>query len=257
MDAGTMFGAVPKVLWSKKCPADADNYMPQATFPMLVRTADKNILIDTGIGNKLSGKQHTIFHMEKPWNLIDELRNFGLGRDDIDIVILTHGDFDHAGGAVMFTASGHLEPTFPKARHIIQQIEWDDISNPNDRAAHTYFPINFEQLVQHDLLEFANGDTTLLPGISLRLTGGHTRGHQIIILQGEKEKAVHLADLLPMHYHLNPLWIMAYDNYPLDVINRKKEYYTEFGESCWFTFYHDPELRACKIDSNLQIIGTI
>ena len=97
LDGGAMFGVVPKVLWEKKYPCSDGNFVPLAAWPILIRTPDANILTETGIGNKLSDKQKKIFRIREEWNLIGELNEMGLQREDIDYVILTHYDFDHAG----------------------------------------------------------------------------------------------------------------------------------------------------------------
>jgi hypothetical protein len=94
--------------------------------------------------------------------------------------------------------------------------------------------------------------------VEVQLTGGHTRGHQIVRLQSNKKIAYHLADLLPTHVHFNPLWIMAYDNYPLDVISLKQKYEANgIRENAWFTFYHDPAMYACKFDMQGQVVQKI
>ena len=89
-------------------------------------------------------------------------------------------------------------------------------------------------------------------------TGGHTRGHQIVRIESEKTTAYHLADLLPTHLHFNPLWIMAYDNFPMEVIDLKEKYETMgIRENAWFTFYHDPSMYACKFDVQGHVVKKI
>jgi glyoxylase-like metal-dependent hydrolase (beta-lactamase superfamily II) len=257
LDGGTMFGAVPKVLWQKKWPADEDNYLYMINAPLLVRTATANLLIDSGLGNKLTDKQQKIFRVCRQWSLPEELAALGLERGDIDFVILTHCDYDHAGGIVMEN-KGSTELTFPRARHIIQTTEWFDACHPNSRSAHTYWPVNFAGLEESGLLELVDGRAEVVKGVSVELTGGHTRGHQLIHIQGESASAVHLGDVLPAHTHTNPLWIMAYDNFPLDIIAKKEELLPRFqGENCWFTFYHDPAMFACRLDEKGQVVEKI
>jgi len=256
LDGGAMFGAVPKVLWSRKCPVDEDNYFDLINNPLLIRTTDANIIVDTGLGNKLTPKQQKIFRVTQQWKVVEELRQRGLKREDIDVVLFTHADFDHAGGATM-EVDGKLEPTFPNARYILQQREWEDYSAPNIRAAHTYFPENLQAVEQSGLIEPVTGEVEITKGIKVRLSGGHTRGHQIIEMEGSRGCAVHMGDLFPTHHHVNPLWIMGYDNFPLDVIDRKVAYFSEYSErDCWFTFYHDFDIRACRIGQDYTITET-
>ncbi|WP_051305418.1 MBL fold metallo-hydrolase [Desulfogranum mediterraneum] len=257
LDGGTMFGAVPKLLWNKRYPADSDNYIELLNHPLLIRTPEANLLIDTGLGNKLSKKQEKIFRVTRPWEVIEDLHRFGLGREDIDYVLFSHGDFDHAGGVVMVNPSGDLELTYPRARHLMQRREWEDISAPNSRAAHTYFPVNFEGLEASGLLELVDGEAEVVPGVTLRHSGGHTRGHQVVMIEGDQASALHMGDLFPTHHHANPLWIMAYDNFPLRVIEEKEALFGEcLRKNCWLTFYHDFQMRACRLGANQEVVET-
>lgn len=258
LDGGTMYGAVPKILWRKKYPPDDENYIKLLNAPLLVTVEGHNILIDTGLGNKLTVKQKQIFRVYRDWSLVEDLAAKGLARDDIDIVILTHCDFDHAGGVVMRNDTGGMELTFPRARHIVQKREWEDVCAPNIRSAHTYWPDNFSGLADSGLLELVDGDAQIVPGITVRLTGGHTRGHQLVAMEGEKECAVHLGDLFPTHTHANPLWIMAYDNFPLDVVRIKERLLPEYiRNQCWFTFYHDIYMKACRLDGEGRVATSL
>lgn len=254
-DGGAMFGPVPKVLWSKKNPADADNFHEYINNPLLIRTREHNIIIDSGIGNKLTEKQQKIFGITKKWDLVNDLKRVGLNREDIHGVILTHCDFDHASGIVMDTGKEQYEVTFPNAKHIIQQKEWEDACNPNVRSAHSYFPVNFGLLKESSLLELIDGELEVFPGVRVRLSGGHTRGHQTVVISGDESCAVHMGDIFPTHNHANPLWVMAYDNFPLDVIEQKTAIFNEYKEkNCWFTFYHDIAMKACRLGEKNSIV---
>jgi glyoxylase-like metal-dependent hydrolase (beta-lactamase superfamily II) len=249
LDGGTMYGAVPKVLWNRKYPADKDNFIRMLNAPLLVQSARHNILIDTGLGNKLSDKQKQIFRVCRDWTVPTDLQSLGLSRRDIDIVIFTHCDFDHAGGLIMLNEQGKAEPTFPAARHIVQMTEWQDVQQPNIRSIHTYWPENFSGLADSGLLEIVDGEAEIAPGITVRHTGGHTRGYQLVEIQGSEGCAVHLGDLLPTHTHTNPLWIMAYDNFPMEVIELKQTLIPHYQKkNCWFTMYHDAFMNACRLD---------
>jgi len=257
LDGGTMFGAVPKVLWSKKYPAE-NNYIQLVNRPLLIKTPDALVVLETGLGNKLSTKQKQIFRLSREWDVPDDLRKLHIAREDIDFVILTHCDFDHAGGIVMLDESGRAQLTFPKAKHVIQQSEWHDATHPNRRSAHTYWAENFSELNEPGNLLLVQGSSQVCPGVEVIHTGGHTRGHQIVRLESEGEVAYHLADLLPTHAHFNPLWIMAYDNFPLEVVELKETLEARaLKEKAWLTFYHDPIIHACKFDAEGTIIAQV
>jgi len=245
LDGGPMFGPVPKALWSRKVEVDNNNCIAIANSAMLVRTPTANIIIDSGIGNKMTPKQQENFNLESPWRLPEELAGLGLRCDEIDIVIPTHADFDHAGGLVFRDADGSLKPTFPRARHIFQEKEWAVVENPDRRSATSYWPENFTSLKENNLIELVDGEFRVTPEVRVFLTGGHTIGHQAVEIVSGGESAVHLGDLLPSHNHLHPLWVIAYDDYPMEVIAFKERFLPEYAaRKSWILFYHDTEILA-------------
>lgn len=251
VDGGSMFGVVPKTLWARKCASTPDNHVRLANSPMLVQTPQGNVLIDTGLGNKLTEKQQALFRVRRPWDLLAGLARLGLSRASISQVILTHGDFDHAAGITRQNNTGGLELTFPAATHYLQRQEWEDVLAPNKRSASAYWPENFAGLVEGKNLRLIEGEGEVMPGIRLARTGGHTRGHQAVWLESAGEAALHLGDLLPMPVFANPLWITAYDNFPLDSIAAKEHFLKQaICAEAWLLFYHDPGILACKLDGD-------
>lgn len=254
LDGGTMFGAVPKVLWQKKYPVDADNNIALCNDPLLIKTPQTIILVDTGLGNKLSEKQKNTFQVSGERDLVAQLDALGIARDEVQQVVLSHCDFDHAGGIVTCDHHGVARLTFPKAVHFIQRCEWEDVEHPHLRAKSTYLKENFQFLKDSGQLILVDGEKEISHGVTLRATAGHTRGHQLVEIRSNGQLAVHLGDLFPTHAHSNPLWGMAYDNYPLEVIDRKKELFDRYiPEKSWFTLYHDPFVRACKLDARYRV----
>jgi glyoxylase-like metal-dependent hydrolase (beta-lactamase superfamily II) len=255
LDGGAMFGVVPKVLWQKKYPADSENYISLNAWPILVRTPSSLVLIETGLGNKLTDKQKKIYRVREEWSILSDLDRMGINRKDIDRVILTHYDFDHAGGVVMQDEAGTPGLTFPEAKHFLQQKEWEDVLNPNIRSINTYFPVNIEVMKGSRNLELVSGEAEIAPGITVVHTGGHNGGHQIVRLESGNDRALHLGDLLPTHVHANPLWVMAYDNFPMESIALKEKWIKSgVAAGAWFTFYHDPFLQACKFDEKGNVV---
>jgi glyoxylase-like metal-dependent hydrolase (beta-lactamase superfamily II) len=254
LDGGAMFGVVPKKVWQRKYKANEENFIPLVSWPILVKTSGSAVLIETGIGNKLTEKQRKIFRVREDWNVPEDLGSLGMKPDDIDIVILTHGDFDHAGGIV--TVNNDVqELTFPKAKHVMQRRDWEDVLNPNRRAKNSYWAENFEALKNSNNLYLVEGDEEIVPGIRVIHTGGHHSGHQMVRLESEGQVAYHMGDLLPTHAHVNPLWIMAYDDFPLDVIQQKELWQKRAEEeNAWFLFYHDPFVQYCKFDEEGNVL---
>jgi len=255
LDGGAMFGVVPKALWARKYPADDDNTISMVACPLLIKTPDSLVIIETGLGNKLTDKQKKVFRVKEEWNLVAELRVLGIEREDISHVILTHYDFDHAGGVVMREESGSFDLTFPRAKHYIQATEWEDVMRPNIRSINTYWPINNELLRESPNLQLVNGESEIVRGIRVIHTGGHTKGYQMVTVESEGQSAVYPCDLLPTHAHFNPLWVMAYDNFPLDSIQQKEDLErVHVGKKSWFIFYHDPFVPACKFDMQGTVV---
>ncbi|MDR9501243.1 MAG: MBL fold metallo-hydrolase [Desulfurivibrionaceae bacterium] len=254
IDGGSMFGVVPKVLWSKKCASTADNYVGLADSAILVQTPEGNILIDTGLGNKLSAKQKKIFRLKAEWQIPADLARLGLSRTDIHHVILTHADFDHAAGLTMHNQQGGVELTFPAAIHHMQAREWWDVCHPNRRSASSYWPENFQGLEEGGNLHLIDGQAEIVAGVRCALTGGHTRGHQVVWLHSDGETALHGGDLLPNTAYANPLWITAYDNFPLDSVAAKEKFLAQAAaRDAWFLFYHDPDTLACKFSETGEV----
>lgn len=245
LDGGPMFGPVPKVLWSKKVTVGDDNCIAIDNSAMLLLTPTAKIIVDSGIGNKMTALQQEHFHVQQPWRLLESLGQKGIGVDDIDFVVPTHADFDHAGGLTCNDSSGNPVPTFPNAQYIFQKKEWQVVKNPDRRSATSYWPENFANLKEGKNLKIINGDFQLTPEVKIFLTGGHTIGHQGIEINSQGESAVHLGDLLPSQNHLNPLWVIAYDDYPMEVIAVKERLLPDYARrNSWILFYHDTEICA-------------
>src|SRR6478752_3601240 len=121
LDGGAFFGIVPKVLWSKRVPSDEKNRVPTGLNSVLVRTGDKNILIETGVGNKLSEKMISLYG--QPAKLLENLNSAGVAPEDIDVVINSHLHFDHCGWNTS-REGGKIKPAFPKAKYYAQEGEW-------------------------------------------------------------------------------------------------------------------------------------
>src|SRR5690625_2527574 len=131
--------------------------------PLLVVTSAARVLIDTGLGNKLDDKQRRIFRLEEEPAVLDDLARLHLGPEDIDFVIMTHMDWDHASGGTMHR-DGRLLPTFPRARYVIQRAEWAACTAPTSRTRHGYWPENWEPLRDADRVDLVEGDQEIVPG---------------------------------------------------------------------------------------------
>ncbi len=244
LDGGAMFGVVPKPLWAKRAPPDERNRIRLGMRPLLVR-GERTLLIDAGIGGKMDEKSTDIYGIDRARDLDQTLAESGLAPDDIDIVLATHLHFDHAGGFTRHDASGKIVPTFPRARYIVRTAEWDDAAHPHERNRASYLPENFKPLADAGVLDLMAGDRTIVPGVRVVRTGGHTMHHQIVVIESEGRTAVFAADLMPTAAHVDEAWIMGYDLYPMDTLRFKRTFVREAIEKEFLVFFeHDPDIAA-------------
>ena len=248
LDGGAFFGVVPKTMWSKKVTPDEQNRLDAGMNSLLVRTGEKNILIETGIGNKLPDRLVQIY--KQPAKLLDNLHAAGVAPEDIDIVINTHLHFDHCGWNTV-RRGDRMVATFPNAKYYVQQKEWEHGSLQLERDAVSYMSPNYDPLLETGQMVLLNGDLELLPGISVKVFPGHTANMQAVIIEsgGEsagggngKKTACYISDLIPTSAHLDITWVTAFDLFPLETIESRKKYYAQAIPERWLTvFTHDDQ----------------
>lgn len=253
IDGGNMFGVVPKLLWQRKCEPDDRNRIAMDCNCLLISSPNGKTLIDTGYGSKGSDRQKRNHSLEDGNPIIDNLAAIGVAPGEITCVIFSHLHFDHAGGGTLRDDNGELRPAFPNARHIVQKDEWNDANANLPELAGAYFHDDFKPIELAGLLELVDGDAELHPGIRVEQSGGHTRGHQIIQLESEGQRAVFLADLCPLAAHLPTMWSMAYDQDPLHVRRTKPAILGRAADNdSLLIFEHDPEIRAARIQRDAK-----
>jgi len=240
LDGGGFFGVVPKSLWSKRVTADDQNRVAAGLNSLLVRTGKKNVLIETGIGNKLSEKMVRIYG--QPAHLIENLRAAGIAPEDIDIVINTHLHFDHCGWNTV-RQDGKIAPTFPRAKYYAPEGEWQYARHPSERDAISFISENYDPLVESGQMTLLKGGEEIVPGISVKTFPGHTAHMQAVIVRSGGRTACYISDLIPTSAHIDLTWGMSFDLYPLQTIESKKRYYGEAISERWLTvFTHDPQV---------------
>jgi len=248
LDCGTLFGIVPKIIWEKLVNADEMNRCEITINPLLVKTPEHHVLIDPGLGDKYSEKLLFIYNIKRDKTLLDSLKEISLKPEDIDIVIATHAHFDHIGAGTKVNENGEIVPTFPNARYYFQKGEWEDALNPDERTKATYFKENFLPLQEHGLVELIDGDVQILPQIRVEKTGGHTKHHQMVIIESNDKTAVYPGDILPSRHHLPIPYIMALDLYPVEVMEAKRKLYKRAIDGNWLIIIdHGEEIRAGHI----------
>jgi glyoxylase-like metal-dependent hydrolase (beta-lactamase superfamily II) len=277
LDGGAFFGVVPKIMWSRKVLADERNYVQAGLNSLLIRTGKQTVLVETGMGNKLSERMVKFYG--QPAKLLANLAALGVAPDDIDIVINTHLHFDHCGWNTLRGKDGKIFPTFPRAKYYAPEGEWQYARRPSERDAISYIPENYDPLVQSGQMRLLKGGEEIVPGISVKTFPGHTAHMQAVIVNGhptnsasrkgaasavpigtgfekaglpaappaaqkengalapEGEIACYISDLIATTAHIDITWGMSFDLYPLQVIESRKEYYAKAIPEKWLTVF--------------------
>lgn len=252
LDGGAMFGVVPKPVWSGKIPVDEKNRIDMRLRCLLLRTKDRVILVDNGIGHKEDEKfcemyrvDHSRFTLEK------SLAAHGLTFKDVTDVILTHLHFDHAGGSTQRDTGGAIVPAFPNATYYVQKanLEWALAPTERDRAS--YIPHNFKPLIDAGVLQTLTGATEIFSGIFGEICEGHTTGLQTLRITDGTTTLYYCADLVPTVVHLPLPWIMGYDLRPLVTLEEKREVLARAARDRWILlFEHCPLTPAATVTLN-------
>jgi glyoxylase-like metal-dependent hydrolase (beta-lactamase superfamily II) len=249
-----MFGVVPRPLWKTRIEPDDRNRIPLAMRCLLVEHPDGLVLIDTALGNKEDAKFVDIYGVENQGlegatQLEDALASAGFLPRDVRWVINTHLHFDHAGGNTTMDPDlendprRHIRPTYPNATYVVQRGELEFARHTNERTRASYLPHNFEPIAAADRWQLVEGNTEILPGISLRLTPGHVPFHQAVLIRDQGETAVFVGDLFPTASHLPLPWIMGYDLEPLRTLESKRALLADAIDGQWrMVFEHDPAI---------------
>jgi glyoxylase-like metal-dependent hydrolase (beta-lactamase superfamily II) len=243
---------VPKVLWEKQKPADGNNMIDCSCICLIARMNGRVVICETGIGNKISEKRARQVSLREPEDLLHHLRRLGIRADEVDAVVTTHLHWDHAGGLTRRDTNGALELTFPKARHFIQQSEWEFAVRPDVRSKPSYVLDDFTPLADgHKLVEFLVGDAEVLPGVHIRHVGGHTPGSQVLILRSGELACAVTGDLVCQTPHLRVAWNMSADIEPLRVFEQKARLFDEAQKHRWLlVLSHEPDQPAGYINDD-------
>jgi glyoxylase-like metal-dependent hydrolase (beta-lactamase superfamily II) len=239
---------VPRELWQREHPADSQNRIKlNLTCPLIIK-GNQAILVDTGIGNRLSAVERKIFDHQEGW-LPESLAAIGMEPGDVTHVLLSHLHFDHCGGIVRRRTSGKLEGAFPRAQIFVQRGELDvavDSNNERLRAAYRHVHECLEPV--RSAIVGLDGDTELIDGVTAAVSGGHTKDHQVAVVRSGGEAFVHLADIVPTRSHMRGPWNQAYDLDALKTMECKASYLAQAIEHRWWlAFAHDEQVLAAQV----------
>jgi glyoxylase-like metal-dependent hydrolase (beta-lactamase superfamily II) len=237
-DAGALFGPVPRILWDRLVTdeIDADHRLLQALNCLLVETPAGRVLIETGIGERVTDKVREMRRYEgKP--IVAAMEAAGFEPGSVDFVVMSHLHFDHAGGLLRADGS----KAFPGARIVAQRAEWDIALDDNSRIVASYDQPELRLVREWGSGDEADGEVELLPGVEVVRTGGHSKGHQAILVRGTNETLAFFGDLGMRPWSANPRWVTAFDDFPLDSVEVKGELFARAAEEGWLiVLSHEP-----------------
>lgn len=257
VDGGMMFGVVPKKLWARDVLVNDQNLVPMDMNIFVIRTGERTLIVDTGLGDMLNERQRKMYGTSEPSNLEPGLAKLGIQPDEVDYVIHTHLHLDHVGGVVKDDGRGNPVPRFPRAKHIVQKLEWQAANNPDVRSAAAYDKTKFMPIYEAGLMKIIEGAVDLIPGVRLVLTGGHTMGHQGVIVESERKRLFLFADIVPFQAHLRAAYVASADLFPLETIKIKNELLPEIVEHGWYLgFDHEIDIKVCRIvDTGQKLVA--
>jgi glyoxylase-like metal-dependent hydrolase (beta-lactamase superfamily II) len=249
-DGGACFGVVPKRAWSKRYSCDEDNFCKLTMRCMLIKTTDKNILVETGAGHKQ--KDYFKYYGIKDIIEFEEvLPTYGLTCHDITDVILTHLHFDHCGDCTHYDENKNLQLTFPNAIYWVGKPQWENFLNPNVREADSYFPENMLPVLEAGRLKLVAEETAICEGVSVKLFGGHTPGQVVVYAQHPQNTFVFVGDLIPVTANVPLAWVSAYDTFPITAMEAKKTVMDEaIANNHVLVLVHDAFHECCTVAEN-------
>lgn len=248
LDGGAMFGVVPKVLWNKTNPADANNQIDLAARCLLIEDGNRLILIDTGMGNKQSEKFFGFYNMWGAFDLDSSLKQKGFHKDDITDVFLTHLHFDHCGGAIKREGERFL-PAFKNAKFWSNEKHWNWATvDPNPREKASFLKENITPIQKSGQLNFLEEGQLYDKNFDVRYAYGHTEAMMLPQIEYKGKTILYMADLLPSVGHIPLPYVMSYDVRPLITMEERKSYWQEAVDKEYVLFFeHDPVHECCTL----------
>lgn len=247
LDGGAMFGVVPKSLWQKTNPADANNMIEMSMRCMLIEDGGRLTLVDTGLGSKQSEKFFSYYYLFGDFSLESSLAKYGFHKDDITDVFLTHLHFDHCGGAIE-RQNDSLVPAFKNAKFWSNANHWDWAVNPNPREKASFLKENILPIKESGQLNFIADQPVEDVGFDVVFVDGHTEKQMLPKLNYKGKTIVFMADLLPTVGHIPLPYVMGYDTRPLLTLKEKASFLNEAADNNYYLFLeHDAYNEICTV----------
>ena len=249
LDGGAMFGVVPRALWQRVAPPDAENRVRLNANCLYVEAAGERILVETGMGDKWTPRQAEMYGVGRGRTLAESLQALtGRAASDITIVVNTHLHFDHAGGNTTLNESGRAVAAFPNARYFVSRDEYEHAESPHERDRASYLPENWRPLAEDGQLELKEAVYEVVPGLRLETIAGHSRTMQCVRLERAGRTLFGFSDLVPTRAHVAAAWIMGYDLYPVETLEAKRRLLPRAARENWLClFYHDADAALARL----------
>ena len=255
-DAGGFFGVVPRPLWSRFAEADERGRILCRLNLLLIESAGKRLLVETGTGVRMTDKDRDIKGVEGGDPTV-ALREVGEDPGAIDFVVVSHLHYDHAGG--MVDVDGR--PLFGRARYVVQRDESEAAHGDELRLAGIMEREQLDFVRAAGQLAEVSGEVELVSGVTVVPTGGHTRGSQAVLIgvpaepraADPGERAIMWGDLIPTRWQLPVRWTSAFDDYPIEAVETRNRLVTRAAaEGWWCYFTHDPGDLPVQIEATAR-----
>lgn len=251
LDGGVMFGVVPQQIWKHVALPDAQNRILCANHCVLARDGKHTVLVDTGYGGKYAPLDRKFYDMEPGDPLATSLAQLGVAKEEVDFVVFSHLHFDHVGGAIRHDANKQPTLSFPNAQHVVSRVEWENASSGLPELVTAYSNQDVMSLRELARLRLVENGEEIVPGLTTRLTGGHTEGHLSFLFRSNGQTACYPGDICPSTYHLRRMWHLSYDVFPLDTRRNKPQLLSDAAEGQWWMLWnHDPTAVVSRIASD-------
>ncbi len=271
LDGGAMFGVVPKALWSRQLPPDAQNRIPMTMRCLLIRSLNTGrlYLVDNGAGNKFNEKMSSIYGLDygpqDEKRLETSLARASIQPSEITDLIFTHLHFDHCGGTTDWV-DGQLSHIFPNARYHVHRNHFRTATEPNPREQASFLPDNVGPITTaSDRLSLvpesqAHANQPVHePGLEALVMNGHTLGQQLPKISCDDTHLVFVADLLPTAQHVPLVWVMGYDMFPTQTLKEKQAFLEQAAaEQWWLLMEHDRHhecIQVGNIDGRWKVVA--
>ena len=267
LDGGAMFGVVPKSLWTRTNPADANNMIDIAARCLLIEDGNRLTLIDTGMGNKQSEKFYGYYHLWGEDSIDKSLKKHGFHRDDITDVFMTHLHFDHCGGSVQWNKNRTgYEPAFKNATFWSNKDHWKWATEPNRREKASFLKENIIPMEESGQLKFTSlpSEGHILTnselGFDIFFANGHTDKQMVPMINFDGKTICFMADLLPTAGHLPTPFVMGYDTRPLLTLDEKEYFLNLAADNNYYLFLehdaHNPIITVKHTEKGVRLNET-